>query len=78
MRAPFLAAGFDVTSTEIKSIMPGDSIELRDGRAITVRQRDKVVDAPEVSFDREEKRVVAGFPATYHYYLRYAPKRVSV
>lgn len=62
------AAGFHLTSEQIDSIKPGDSIELRDGRAIIVREKDKVVETQGVVFDHEEKRIEAGFPATYRYY----------
>lgn len=65
----FLAvAGFDLTCEQIESIKPGDSIQLRDGKAVIVREKDKVVETDEVTFDREEKRIEAGFPATYRYY----------
>lgn len=62
------AAGFDLTSEEIESIKPGDSIQLRDGKAVIVREKDKVVQSSEVTFLKERKEVVAGFPATYRHY----------
>jgi CHAT domain-containing protein len=62
------AAGFDLTSAQIESIRPGDSIATKDGTAVIVRAHEKVVDTNEVTFTREEKRIEAGFPATYRYY----------
>jgi len=62
------AAGFDLTSEQIESIKPGDSIQLRDGKAVIVREKDKVVQSSEVTFLKERKEIVAGFPATYRHY----------
>ena len=62
------AAGFDLTSDQIDSIKPGDSIEFRDSKAVIVREKDKVVETQDVVFDQEEKRIAAGLPATYRYY----------
>lgn len=62
------AAGLSLTDKQIESIRPGDSVELRDGKASIVHERQKVVDTGGVTFDREEKRIEAGFPATYRYY----------
>ncbi|WP_435548012.1 hypothetical protein [Desulfobacterium sp. N47] len=62
------AAGFDLTSEQIESIKPGDSIQLKDGKAVIVREKDKVVESDEVTFDREVKGLSMGFPATYSLY----------
>jgi hypothetical protein len=62
------AAGFDLTYEQIESVKPGDSIELKDGKTIIVREKDKVVETQEVVFDHEEKRIAAGLPAIFRYY----------
>lgn len=62
------AAGFDLTSEQIDSIRPGDSIQLKDGKAVIVREKDKVVESSEVTFDREVKADSMGFPAIYKLY----------
>jgi uncharacterized protein YlzI (FlbEa/FlbD family) len=62
------AAGFDLTSEQIESVKPGDSIQLKDGKAVIVREKDKVVESDEVTFDREVKGNSMGFPATYRLY----------
>ena len=61
-------AGFDLTSEQIDSIKSGDSVQLRDGNAVIVREKDKVVESSEVTFLRERKEISAGFPATYRHY----------
>lgn len=62
------AAGFDLSDEQIKSIEPGDSIHLKNGKAVIVREKDKVVESDEVTFDREVKGTSMGFPATYRLY----------
>lgn len=62
------AAGFDLTSEQIESIKPGDSIQLKDGKAVIVREKSKIVESAEVTFECEVKAKVAGFPATYKLY----------
>jgi len=62
------AAGFDLTSEQIESIEPGDSIQLKDSKTVIVREKDKVVENVEVTFDREIKSNSMGFPATYKLY----------
>lgn len=62
------AAGFDLTSEQIESIEPGDSIQLRDGKAVIVKEKDRIVESGEVTFLRERKEISMGFPATYRHY----------
>jgi len=64
------AAGFDLTTDQIKSIKPGDSILLEDGKAIIQKRKDKAKDddSGEVKFLRERNEIVAGAPATYRHY----------
>lgn len=62
------AAGFDLSSEQIESIKPGDSIQIKDGRAEIVREKDKVVETAEVTFEREVKANSMGLPAIYRLY----------
>jgi uncharacterized protein YlzI (FlbEa/FlbD family) len=62
------AAGFVLSGDQIESIKPGDSIQLKNGKAVIVREKDKIVQTDEVTFDREAKGLSMGFPATYRLY----------
>jgi len=69
------AAGFDLTVDEIESIRPGDSIVMRDGKAVIMRKNEKLVEGGEVTFLREETRLIEGASATYRYYK--APSKAA-
>ena len=62
------AAGFELTSDDIASIKPGDSIVMRDGAAVIVREDDKVTAAPGVTFREKRNEETMGFMATYMHY----------
>ena len=64
------AAGFEMTPDEIKSIEPGDSLELQDGQVKIIKKSEKVVeeDMGEVKFLRERNEISFGTPAIYRHY----------
>ena len=62
------AAGFDLSSDEIASIKPGDSIEMRDGSAVIIRQDEKVKADPSVTFREKREEETMGAMATYMHY----------
>jgi hypothetical protein len=64
------AAGFDLTSEQIESIEPGDSILLENQKAFIQKKKDKVQedDLGAVKFLRERNEEVYGAPATYRHY----------
>lgn len=64
------AAGFDLTSEQIESIKPGDSILLKNKKAVIQKKKDKVKedDSGTVKFLREINGKSFGAPATYVLY----------
>ena len=64
------AAGFELSSDQINSIEPGDSLELVEGKVKIVKKADKVVedDMGEVKFLRERNEISFGTPAIYRHY----------
>ena len=64
------AADFDLTTDQIASVRPGDSIEIKNDKATIVRKKDKVdeEDLGAVKFLHEREEVVFGAPATYRHY----------
>lgn len=63
-------AGFNLTTDQIESIRPGDSIKLKDGIAIIEKKNEKVneTDSEKVKFSHERNEIVYGAPAIYRHY----------
>lgn len=64
------AAGFNLTTEQIESIQPGDSILIKNKKAIIQKKKDKVKedDLGALKFLRERNELVFGAPATYRHY----------